>query len=102
MQAVVRALAVILVAVVLVGCEEKLTVANYDRIEEGMTLGQVEAILGSGEEQTSAGVGIDASGLPSGTRGSGDRRTILWEEGGKQIIVTLQDDVVAGKRKIGF
>ncbi len=36
-----------------VGCEKKLTQANYDKIQVGMSFDQVTAILGPGEKVTS-------------------------------------------------
>ncbi|MBY0112821.1 MAG: outer membrane protein assembly factor BamE [Phycisphaerales bacterium] len=42
-------------AFLLVGCENKLTKENYDRIQVGMTIYQVTDILGEGEKQDKGG-----------------------------------------------
>ena len=49
-----------LMAVIMVGCAKGPDVSKeaYDKVENGMTLAQVEAILGKGELQTSASGGI--------------------------------------------
>ena len=85
----------------LAGCEEKVTLDNYDQIQVGMAQHQVEAILGSGVSQDSGGRGIDSSGLMTGT-GADSRSTYLWEENGKQIIITFENQVVKTKQKNGF
>jgi hypothetical protein len=54
----------LLVGMMLVGCGSKVSKSNYDKIENGMTMEEVEGILGSGEE-ASAGVsvgGLDVTG----------------------------------------
>lgn len=85
----------------LVGCEEKVTLDNYDAIEIGMAQHKVEAILGSGVNQDVGGRGIDSSGLMTGSEADA-RATYLWEENGKQIIITFENQVVKTKQKSGF
>jgi hypothetical protein len=41
----------------LFGCASKINQANYDKIENGMTMEQVEAILGKATEAKTAGIG---------------------------------------------
>lgn len=84
----------------IVGCEPTVTQENFDMIEKGMSLSQVEQILGSGTPDNASGVSFDASGVPSTT--SSTRRTYLWEEDGMTITVIFEDGVVFGKRKAGF
>lgn len=86
----------------LVGCEEKVTLDNYDMIEVGMAQHQVESILGAGVNQDSSGRGIDSSGLMTGSGDKGTRSTYLWEENGRQIIITFEDQKVKTKQKNGF
>jgi outer membrane murein-binding lipoprotein Lpp len=47
--------AVALVSFLLLGCENKLTRDNYDRVQVGMSLMQVTDILGEGEKQEKGG-----------------------------------------------
>jgi hypothetical protein len=58
--------------------------ANYDRIQDGMTLGEVEAILGRGKEDTR----------------SGNLRVLHWQGGVinlRAISITFEDDRVVSK-----
>lgn len=88
-------------SILLASCEQVVTAENYEQITVGMTLGQVEAILGPGQEEASAGVGIGSAGLLE--RSARDtRRTYVWEESGRQIIITFDDGKVVSKRKSGF
>jgi hypothetical protein len=58
--------------------------ANYDRVQEGMSLAEVEEILGPGRETASAG----------------DVRVLTWEAGAlafRAISITFENDLVTGK-----
>ncbi|MFG0285288.1 MAG: hypothetical protein ACF8R7_12790 [Phycisphaerales bacterium JB039] len=84
----------------LAGCEDNLTMDNYNTIADGMTLSEVETILGgAGEDQTAGGVGIGATGL-EGQKAS--EAVYVWTEGDRQIIVTFRDARVHGKRQVGL
>jgi len=97
-----RPFSVLVLLLALVGCEERLTLTNYEQIENGMTVAEVEGLLGPGQEQTSGGFGIGAEGLVSGSDGGGSQKVLTWEEGGKTVIVTFSDNQVVGRRKDGF
>ena len=98
-----RQLVLALLAVCLLGgCEEKVTSANFDMIEVGMEQHKVEAILGSGTREDVGGTGVSSEGLLTGSGDRGTRSTYLWEEGGRQIIVTFENQKVRTKRKTGF
>ena len=84
------------------GCEEKVTESNYELIEVGMEQHQVESILGSGRREDVGGTGISSSGLLERSGDEGTRATYVWEEGGRQIIITFEDQKVRSKRKVGF
>ena len=84
----------------LAGCEEHLTMENYETIADGMTLSEVETILGgSGEDQTTGGVGIGATGLEGQ---EATEAVYVWTEGDRQVIVTFRDAKVHNKRQIGL
>lgn len=97
-----RAFCIAALALTLAGCEPKLTRENYDRIEEGMTVAQVEAILGKGKEQDSGGFGITSAGIidHSSSRRS-SQRVFVWEEDGATVVITFTDGVVTSKRETG-
>jgi hypothetical protein len=72
--------------IMLAGCGSKVTKSNFDQIKIGMTVAQVEAILGKGTE--SAG----AAGTVAGLTGSG--KVVTWKDGEKTITVTFANDKV--------
>lgn len=51
----VKVLGLVVAGLCLAGCENKLTRENYDKIEVGMSVDQVVAILGPGEKMTQGG-----------------------------------------------
>ena len=71
------------------GCASKVTQENYDKIENGMTLAQVQAILGKGELQTGASSAIGCIFLLS--------RPVKWVDGDKTITITFVNDKVTTK-----
>lgn len=85
------------------GCEEKISDANFNAINTGMTLSEVEKILGGkGERQEISGVSISAAGVGGSSRGSGDQFTYVWKVNNKEISVTTQGGKVISKGKAGF
>jgi hypothetical protein len=52
-----RALALAGFALILVACESKVSQKNFERIRPGMTISEVQAILGEPAESNSVGVG---------------------------------------------
>ncbi len=90
---------------VLAGCPKSpVTRENYDKISNGMTLEQVEAVLGRGSPQgdgsmVAAQAGVDLTG------GAPPPSTVdyLWEGGKGSITVTFnKQGKVVGKRSTGF
>lgn len=65
-------LLVVVLAVVLSGCSDSVTRENFDRVEIGMTVPEVEAILGPAH-QSYQGI-------------------LTWSSGGKRIITIVLDD----------
>lgn len=89
-------------ASLLAGCEKKVTMSNFDQVQNGMTLSEVEAILGKGEKQAQGGVNISSSGLLSGSKGPSNQEVFRWVEGRAEITVTLQDGKVIMKNSAGL
>ncbi len=86
----------------LAGCESKVTAENYDKITNGMSLSQVQKILGRGKDDTShAGTSISAPGIGQ-TSKSSDVVYVWEEENGGKIVITFQDDKVVMKSKVGM
>ena len=80
--------------ITLAGCGSKVTKSNFDQITNGMTLAQVEAILGKGAESTGA----------SGAIGNlvGSAKVVTWKDGDKTITVTFANDKVVLKASGGL
>jgi hypothetical protein len=87
------------------GCgKTKITKENFDKIENGMTLQEVEHILGDGTPSggdgslVAAQVGVDV--------GSGARQSstveYVWESGNNSITVAFRQGKVIQKRKSGL
>jgi len=87
-------LAVAFVAAVLVGCAAKVSMENFDKIANGMTLAEVENLLGKGEKQVSAGLAIGSFGASV--------ETIVWKADDKQITVQFVDGKVVAKVQTGL
>ncbi|GIK19363.1 MAG: hypothetical protein AMXMBFR77_13480 [Phycisphaerales bacterium] len=98
-----RGLAALAVAcsLLLTGCEQRLTEDNYESIADGMTIDEVFSILGDGEKQAAAGVGIDSSGLMSRSQ-QDSRAEYLWKEDGRTVTILFRDGKVIYKSKSGF
>ena len=77
----------------LAGCS-KVTQENYGKIESGMTLSDVEAILGKGKEE--AGIGGAIGDLAA----SG--KVLTWGDEQKSITVTFANDKVVTKSQKGL
>ena len=89
---------------VLAACDAAISQSTYDQINTGMTLGEVESILGGkGEEQASAGTSIGAGGTVGSTVSS-STKTYVWRAAGrKEISVTIDADMkVKTKNSTGF
>ena len=83
-----------LLVTMLAGCGSKISKDNFDKIKTGMTLSEVEGLLGKGTK--AAGGAIDLGAIT----GSGDVYT--WEEEGKKITVTFKDDKMIAKLQTGL
>ena len=85
-----------LLMLVVAGCGPSTDVSKeaYDKVETGMTLAQVQGILGKGELQTGA-----AGGLGDIT---GSAKIYTWTQGEKKITVTFVNDKVKTKVPSGL
>jgi len=83
----------------LAACEEKLTQENFDKIQIGMNIWEVEKILGGKGELESTGStgGISAAGIMS--MEAAPPNQYRWQHGNKMITVTAKDGKVVGKNK---
>jgi hypothetical protein len=93
-------LAIVLALCLLAACvKSKVTKANFDKINNGMTLEEVEKILGKGEKETGDGsnvagqFGVAVTSAP--TVGGGE--TYKWESSKATITVTFRQGKVVGK-----
>ena len=94
----------VLGVVMVSGCGGPINESNYDKIKDGMTLAEVEGILGKGTEQASVstpGVSVDVPVVGVKVEATSNK-IYKWESGGKTIIVTFMNDKMAGKSKNGF
>jgi hypothetical protein len=83
---------------VLAGCKEKVSEENFNKIAKGMTISQVENILGAGTDETaSAGYNISGGGVMSSQASS--EKIYVWKGKDLQIIVTLKDGKVIASEK---
>jgi hypothetical protein len=99
-----RIVALLALCLLLSGCaKSKVTQANFDKIDNDMTLDDVVAILGEGQAQGDGsmvagqfGVDVNAGGRPSSTE------TYLWEKGNAKITITFRGNKVVGKTSSGL
>jgi hypothetical protein len=86
---------------VLTGCGgSKLTLANYERVQPGMSVREVERILGKGREQASSQVPSFSVGGYSSPAISG--KVLTWQEGQKTVCITFTNDQVSVKAQFGL
>lgn len=93
--------AALALAAILSGCGPKLDQASYDKIQNGMTLREVERILGGrGEDETAAGMSIGSSGLTDNRKAA--QNVFRWKKGTANIVVIFRDDKVISKTSEGL
>lgn len=98
----IRQVAVLTAISSVVGCQgndhRPASAARYDQIEIGMTLGQVEAVLGSGKEIPATQVPLVGNRMEPAVKGTRFYRWInRGDELGAQIIVGFDNDRVCDK-----
>ena len=91
MKSLVIALLLVSVPMVLVACGSKVTKANYDKIEAGVTTyTEAKKILGKPD--------TDSTTELLGVRGG----VAIWKSGGKTITLTFLNDKVTLKAQTGL
>ena len=91
----IQRLLVLLCIVLLVGCGgNPITKDNYNKIQTGMTLAEVESILGSGTEQASSDASFGGISI--------DMKNMVWQNEDKIISITFSHDKVQAKSQIGL
>lgn len=99
------AAAVAALLLILSGCGmNKVSKENFDKVKEGMSLQEVEAVLGSGSKLGGDGVNVAAQfGVDVGVSAPPPSTTDYeWESGTKKITVTFRDGKVVQKRSSGL
>ena len=99
-----RLFVVLALCLLIPACKSKVNKANFDKVKEGMTLEEVEKILGKGNKESGDGsgvaaqVGVAITSTP--TSGGGDIYT--WESNAHTITVGIKQGKVVSKRSSGF
>lgn len=84
-------------------CSPRIDEEIYDRVQIGMSLEQVQSLLGPGEREVWGGYAIGPAGTLSGrSEDDARRQTWSWRDGDRMIIVDVFDGRVVAKRKSGF
>ena len=91
-----RLLAVILfVSATIAGCGgNPVTQSNYEKIKNGMSQSEVEAILGKGKEQASSGGNFGGISM--------DGKSMVWQNGNEIITVMFMNGEVMSKAQVGL
>ena len=80
----------------LTSCSGKINKENYDKISNGMSVSQVEKILGKGESQASSNVDLGEYG------GNISSEVITWQNGTNVISITFSNGQVLAKAQSGL
>lgn len=87
--------------VVVAGCEEKITQEKLVQVLPGMTLDQVEKVLGGkGTRQEVSGMSISGAGI--GGTNTSSQEIYVWKENRKEISVTMGGGKVVSVNRAGF
>ena len=101
---VVRFAVALALCLLIPACKSKVTKTNFDKVKDGMTLDEVQKILGKGTKETGDGSNVAGQfgvAMPS-TPTSGGGETYTWESSANSITVTLRQGKVVHKRATGF
>ena len=95
-------LAVLVPFLFLAACEQKVNVANYKKIAAGMSLNEVQTILGKGEKLVQEGQGIESDGVGSPGKANKDQDVWMFKEDSREITITVKAGKVIDMNKRGF
>ncbi len=84
------------VSIFLVSCSGNLNKDNYEKISNGMSVSEVESILGKGESQASSNVDLGEYG------GNISSEVMTWQSGTKVISITFSNGKVMAKAQNGL
>ena len=87
---------IIALTLLIVSCSSKINKDNYDKIFNGMSVSQVESILGKGESQASSNVDLGVYG------GNTSSEVITWQKGANIISITFSNGTVMAKAQSGL
>ena len=87
---------IISLSIFLVSCSGKLNKDNYEKISNGMSVSQVESVLGKGESQASSNVDLGEYG------GNISSEVMTWQSGTKVISITFSNGKVMAKAQNGL
>ena len=83
-------------ATMLTSCSGKINKDNYGKISDGMSISQVESILGEGESNASSSVDLGEYG------GNISSEVMTWQSGMKVISITFSNGKVMAKAQSGL
>jgi hypothetical protein len=83
-------------ATILTSCSGKINKDNFGKISDGMSISQVESILGEGELNASSSVDLGEYG------GNISSEIITWQSGMKVISITFSNRKVMAKAQSGL
>lgn len=86
----------------LAGCEDRITQESYDKIKVGMSIDEVNTIMGGKGDLESAGMSGEISAGGIMTTQSAPPNIYKWQQGTKIITVTCKDGKVIATGKDGF
>jgi len=87
---------VVFITVILIGCSGKINKDNYSKISNGMSISQVESILGEGESNASSSVDLGKYG------GNISSELMTWQSGMKIITISFSNGKVMAKAQNGL
>jgi hypothetical protein len=99
-----RLAVVLALCLVIPACKNKLTKANVEKVKEGMTLDEVEKIIGKGNKETGDGSNVAAQfgvALPATPTGNAPE-IYTWESGNKTVTLYVREGKVLKKVESGF
>lgn len=76
------------------GCDKRLSINAYDRVKNGMSVSEVESILGPGTEQASSEAGYGEISMSG--------KVLVWQDGMRIISITFMNDQVMAKAQVGL